>query len=68
MEHIVYNEYEVVFVSIDGTILGKEKVLEGANATAPTAPTVSGYEFVGWSVSFTNVNSNLIVRAIYEAK
>ena len=68
VEHIVYSEYEVTFVGIDGAAIAKAKVLEGENATAPEAPVVSGYEFVGWSVSFTNVNSNLIVRAIYEAK
>ena len=68
VDHVVYNTYEVTFVGIDGTTVSKEKVLEGENATAPVAPTVSGYEFVGWSVSYTNVNSDLIVRAIYEAK
>ena len=68
VDHVVYSEYEVTFVGIDGAAIAKARVLEGENATAPTAPTVAGYEFVGWSVSYTNVNSNLIVRAIYEAK
>ena len=67
VEHIVYNEYEVVFVGMDNQAITKVKVSEGQDALAPTAPTVAGYTFVGWSISFTNVTSNLIVRAMYEA-
>ncbi|MBO7086140.1 MAG: InlB B-repeat-containing protein [Bacilli bacterium] len=67
VEHLVYNEYEVTFVGYSGNALARVKVLEGEDATAPEAPTITGYTFVGWSVSYTNVNSNLIVRAIYEA-
>lgn len=65
---IVNNTYEVVFVGKDGSILEKVKINEGGNVTAPKAPTVSGYEFVGWSDSYTNVTDDLIIRAIYEAK
>lgn len=68
VEHVVFNEYEVTFVGIDGESIAKVKVLEGENATAPEAPVVEGYEFIGWSISYTSVTSNLIVRAIYEAK
>ncbi|MBP5551635.1 MAG: metallophosphoesterase [Bacilli bacterium] len=67
VEHLVYNEYEVTFVGYSGNALARVKVLEGEDAVAPEAPTITGYTFVGWSVSYTNVNSNLIVRAIYEA-
>ena len=68
VDSIVNNEYEVVFIGFDSAIILKARVSEGNDATAPTAPVVAGYEFIGWSISYTNVTSNLIVRAMYEAK
>ena len=68
VNYIVYNEYDVTFIDKSGKTLAKVKVSEGGNATAPDAPEVEGYTFVGWSISYSNVTSDLIVRAMYEAK
>lgn len=58
--------YNVTFVDFDGFVLKTEKVAEGENAHAPVAPEVEGYDFIGWDVDFTNVQSDLTVRALYE--
>ena len=39
---------------------------EGKGATAPEPPTYDGFVFVGWSVDFSAVTENLIVRAEYQ--
>lgn len=57
--------YTVNFVDYDGTILKTEEVQEGGAATAPADPTHSEYEFVKWSVDFSNVTSDLEVKAVY---
>ncbi|MBP3466733.1 MAG: InlB B-repeat-containing protein, partial [Paludibacteraceae bacterium] len=37
----------------------------GGNATAPTAPAVTGYTFAGWDKSYSNVTEDLVVTATY---
>ncbi len=64
--------YEVKFVNYDGTVLSLQNVYEGFDATAPANPTkpISGgyfYSFTGWDKTFTNVQSNLVVNAVYSA-
>ncbi|CAK4869198.1 unnamed protein product [Aphanomyces euteiches] len=59
--------YTVTFQDWNGTVLKTETVKQGDNATAPTQPSRTGYTFVGWSVGFTNVISNLTVMAKYDA-
>lgn len=61
-------EYEVTFVDWNGTVLKTETVTYGGNATAPATPEREGYNFVRWSVGFTNVSENLTIRAEYEKK
>ena len=61
------NLYAVTFIGFDGTILWSEQVEHGSAATAPEAPEVEGYIFIGWDKSFDNVTSDLTVQAIYEA-
>lgn len=58
--------YTVTFVDHDGTVLSTQKVSEGGTASAPGNPTKSGYSFTGWDVDFTNVTSNLTVKAQYD--
>lgn len=60
--------YEVTFVDMDGAIIDIIKVKESEYLDSPvTAPEVSGYNFVGWSVSFPLlVTSDVIVLASYE--
>ena len=59
-------EYTVTFLDHNGSTLKTETVKEGGNASAPSAPSRSGYEFTGWDRSFTNVQSNLTVTAQYK--
>ena len=57
---------KVVFVDWDGTVLKTEYVESGSAATAPAAPTREGYNFIGWDVDFSNVNSDLTITAQYD--
>jgi len=58
-------KYTVVFKDYDGTVLKTEEVESGKSATAPANPTRNGYEFAGWSGSYTNVTSNVEIIATY---
>lgn len=55
--------YTVTFVDYDGTVLKTETVISGNSATAPNAPSRTGYEFIGWDKNFTNITNNLTVTA-----
>jgi uncharacterized repeat protein (TIGR02543 family) len=59
------NEYTVTFKDHDGTELKTQKVEHGRAATAPTAPTRTGYTFTGWDKEFTNITGDLTVTAQY---
>ena len=59
------NTYTVKFVDYDGTVLKSQTVNHGSSATAPSDPTRTGYEFAGWSGTYTNVTSNQTVTATY---
>lgn len=56
----------VSFVDKDGEKLKDENVEYGDAATAPDAPHVDGYEFIGWDKPFDNVTEDITVRAIYK--
>ena len=60
------NTYKVTFVGKDGDFIKEEEVKEGKSATAPNAPAVEGYTFKEWDKDFTNVTSDLEVKALYE--
>ena len=57
--------YTVTFYDWNGAILKAQTVKQGESATAPTAPTRTGYTFAGWDTDFTNVQSDLSVTATY---
>ena len=57
--------YTVEFMNYDGTILKTEKVKSGRHATPPAAPTREGYTFIGWSGSYSNVDTDVTVVAQY---
>ena len=58
--------HKVTFQDKDGNILKEETVNAGAAATAPTAPEVEGYKFIGWDQTFDNVTGDIVVKALYE--
>ena len=60
------NTYTVTFKDYNGTVLATKTVNHGGNATPPSNPTRTGYEFTGWSGTYTNVTSNQIVTATYK--
>ena len=57
--------YTVTFVDWDDTKIIDIKVVEGNDASAPADPTRDGYKFNGWDKTFTNVTSDLTVKATY---
>ena len=61
------NVYTVIFLDKDGNQIGDAQEIEhGSAATAPTAPTVTGYHFVEWDKEFLEITSDLTVKAVYE--
>jgi len=62
------NTYTVTFVGKDGVAIKTESVSHGTAATAPEAPVVEGYTFIGWDNAFDSVKDDLTVTALYEAK
>ena len=58
--------YTVTFVDYDGTELKKETVEHGAQAKAPADPTREHYVFTGWDTSFSDITTNVTIRATYK--
>ena len=58
--------YTVTFKDWDGTVLKTQSVEEGNSATAPSNPSRTGYRFIGWDKTFTNITSDLTITAQYE--
>jgi len=59
------NSYTVTFVDYNGATLETQTVNHGSSATAPYISTRDGYTFTGWDVDYSNVTSNLTVKAEY---
>ena len=59
------NTYTVTFY-VDGEVHATKTVEHGKNAVAPTRPKKTGYEFVGWDISYKNVTCDLDVNAVFE--
>ena len=57
--------FTVTFMSKSNDILKEETVEYGDGATAPDAPHVDGYEFIGWDKTFDNVTEDITVTALY---
>ena len=62
-----YVPYVASFLDWDGTILKTQSSdTAGFNATPPSNPSREGYTFIGWGSSYTNVNDNRNIYALYE--
>ena len=60
-------KYTVKFLNEDGTQIGEvQEIEEGKAAIAPANPTKEGYTFKGWDKDFSNVTSDMEVKAIFE--
>ena len=57
--------YKVVFLDYNGTILKEQKVAKGEAAIAPNNPSREGYNFVGWSSNYSQINNDLAIVAQY---
>ncbi|MBQ1675636.1 MAG: InlB B-repeat-containing protein, partial [Oscillospiraceae bacterium] len=58
--------FTVIFKNWNGTVLKTQEVQRGQDATAPADPTRDGdFTFKGWDKDFTNVQSNLVVYAVF---
>ena len=61
------DNFTVKFVDGFGNTLKTETVAASKSATAPAAPTRTGYVFSGWDKDFSNVRENLTVTAKWTA-
>ena len=60
------NTYTITFKDWDNSVLKKDTVEYGSDATAPTDPVRVGYTFTGWDTTFTNITESYDVTAQYE--
>ena len=61
--------YTVTFYNWDGSVYGSvQNVTEGEDAVVPENPTRTGYDFIGWDKSVTNIRSDTEVYAEFELK
>jgi hypothetical protein len=58
-------DYTVRFYDYDGTLLKSQSVIAGSNAEAPALPSHDGLTFSSWNNTFTNVQHDIDVGAIY---
>ena len=60
--------FEVKFFDDDDTQIGETQIINyGEDAEAPADPSREGYTFTGWDTDWTNVKSDLNIKATYEA-
>jgi len=60
--------FTVEFVDWDGTVLKFETVSYGGSVVPPDNPANEGYVFMGWDGSYTNIQSDTRITALYRAK
>ncbi len=57
---------QVTFTDLYGNVLEKQLVQIGGTAVAPTPPTITFYQFIGWSAPLTNIQSTQTIQAQYQ--
>ena len=58
--------YTIKFVDYNDEILKTQTVKYKESAQAPKDPTRDGHKFIKWDKDFTNIESDLVVKALYE--
>lgn len=58
---------EVIYKDWNGTIIDKQEIAIGMDATPPADPTRSGYTFTGWDKPSTNIQAHTTITAQYMA-
>ena len=61
-------QHLVTFYDFDGTVLKRERVATGGNATAPTTPVHQYLTFAEWNNPFTNVKNDIDTGALYSTE
>lgn len=61
----IEKHYTVNFCHYDESVIKSEKVLAGGSATPPTNVSRSGYTFNGWSASYSNIQADTAVKALF---
>ncbi|MFA5748704.1 MAG: family 10 glycosylhydrolase [Bacilli bacterium] len=60
------NQFIVKFMDKFDNEVKTESVIEGNSATSPTLDEINGFIFKGWDQEFSNIESDLIIRPLYE--
>jgi uncharacterized repeat protein (TIGR02543 family) len=63
--HWTRTSNEVIYKDWDETILKRQEVAIGGNATPPADPSRTGYTFTGWDKESTNIQANTTITAQY---
>jgi len=63
--HWTRTSNEVIYKDWDGTIIDRQNVAIGGNATPPADPGRTGYTFIGWDKESTNIQANTTITAKY---
>lgn len=69
---ILINVYATItFVNDDDKVIDIQEIEKGSSATSPANPAKEStneynYTFIGWDQDFTNVSSDLTIKALYE--
>ena len=62
------NDYlwTVTFKDYDGRVIDTQQVINGMSAAAPANPVYEEGLFLGWDTDFSNIQSDLVVTALYD--
>ena len=61
-------EYTVRFLDWNGDVLDTQTIEEGSDATPPSNPSRTGYDFIGWQGTYTNIQADTDITAQYKIK